>query len=317
MPSSLAVSPLLMPAARKYAGSAARRMSHARARQKPPPIAAPLTAAMTGWCIRRIVMMTSSSSCIDRSAIVGSVSPSMPGTRPGSSRSAPEQNARPAPVSTTTRTSLSALICSRVSRSGTITSKAIAFIRSGRSRVTSATASTGRSTRTKVMPGRSRGTQWSVLQADDAVATLLPSRREAPAVRGAHHLVVVPEPDQPHLVGAVRVGEHHRVGTGRACRRAVAIDVDDGQAHQVLGAAEDAERVAEERLDLGGRSDRAAEGGEVDARLGDENRVEGVEVAAVDDDGVAGDQVLDRDAIRGGVRTHAGDSRMAVSLAHA
>ena len=85
----------------------------------------------------------------------------------------------------------------------------------------------------------------------------------------------------------------------------------------MLGAAEDAERVAEERLDLGGRSDRAAEGGEVDARLGDENRVEGVEVAAVDDDGVAGDQVLDRDAIRGGVRTHAGDSRTAVSLAHA
>ena len=32
------------------------RMSHAHARQKPPPIAAPLIAPITGWCILRIDM---------------------------------------------------------------------------------------------------------------------------------------------------------------------------------------------------------------------------------------------------------------------
>ena len=62
MPSSLAVSPLLIPAARKYAASDAMRMSHAHARQKPPPIAAPLIAPITGWCILRIAVITSSRS---------------------------------------------------------------------------------------------------------------------------------------------------------------------------------------------------------------------------------------------------------------
>ena len=47
----------------------------------PPPIAAPLTAAITGWCILRSARMTSSSTSIDRSANVGRVSPSMCGTR--------------------------------------------------------------------------------------------------------------------------------------------------------------------------------------------------------------------------------------------
>ena len=84
-----------MPAALKYAPSAAILMSAARARQKPPPMAAPLTAAITGWWSRRIVEMTSSSISIDRSAIVGRVRPSMFGIVPGFSWSAPEQTHDP------------------------------------------------------------------------------------------------------------------------------------------------------------------------------------------------------------------------------
>ena len=88
-------------------------MSAATRRQKPPPIAAPLMAPITGWCILRIAMITSSSSSMARRAIVVTVSPSMFGTMPESSRSAPEQNPCPAPVSTTTRTSLSWLTVSQ------------------------------------------------------------------------------------------------------------------------------------------------------------------------------------------------------------
>src|SRR4051812_15538095 len=156
MPSSLAVRPLLIPAARKYACSDATRTSHAVARQKPPPMAAPFTAAITGWCIRRTPRITSSSSSRARRAMVVRVSPSMRGRRPGFSRSAPEQNPSPAPVSTTTRTSLSWLTSSSASFNGIITSKAMAFMRSGRFRVISATCGRGVSMRTKgtsyVMP---------------------------------------------------------------------------------------------------------------------------------------------------------------------
>src|SRR6266550_4594742 len=53
MPSSLAVRPLLIPAARNNADCDATRMSAARLRQKPPPMAGPPTAAITGWCILR------------------------------------------------------------------------------------------------------------------------------------------------------------------------------------------------------------------------------------------------------------------------
>ena len=124
-------------------------MSAASARQRPPPIAGPLTAAMTGWWTRRIARTTSSSSSIDRSAMVGRVSPSMPGMSPGFSRSAPEQKPRPAPVTTTTRVSLSRPASSRASRNGIMTSNAIAFIRSGRLRVMRVTCGRGLSTRTK------------------------------------------------------------------------------------------------------------------------------------------------------------------------
>ena len=95
MPSSAAVSPFDMPAARNTAVCEAIRMSQARLKQNPPPIAGPLIAAMTGWCILRRARITSSKSSIERNAIDVFVRPVMFGTDPGSSRSAPEQNPDP------------------------------------------------------------------------------------------------------------------------------------------------------------------------------------------------------------------------------
>ena len=71
------------------------RMSHAVDRQKPPPIAAPFTAAITGWCMSRMARITSSSTRIARRAIVVFLSPAMFGTIPPSARSAPEQKPWP------------------------------------------------------------------------------------------------------------------------------------------------------------------------------------------------------------------------------
>ena len=65
------------------------------------------------------------------------------GTMPAPTRSAPEQNPCPAPVITTTRQLLSRLISRSASRSGIITSNAMAFIRSGRLSVTSVTFGCG------------------------------------------------------------------------------------------------------------------------------------------------------------------------------
>src|SRR6266516_3330881 len=126
-------------------------MSQAVARHRPPPMAAPLTAAITGWCMRRRARMTSSRSSIERRAIEDRVSPAMFGIVPDSSRSAPEQNPSPAPVTTTTRVSLSALTSSRAARNGIITSNAIAFMRSGRLSVISETCGRGFSIRVNAM----------------------------------------------------------------------------------------------------------------------------------------------------------------------
>ena len=85
---------------------------------------------------------------MDRSAYVGLVRPSTCGTAPADLWSAPEENPRPAPVSTIARTELSYDSSSSALFSGTMTSKAIEFMRSGRLSVTSATCALGRSTRT-------------------------------------------------------------------------------------------------------------------------------------------------------------------------
>ena len=77
----------------------------------------------------------------------------MLGMVPGFSWSAPEQKPRPAPVMTTIRTSLSLPISRSASRKGIMTSKAIAFMRSGRLRVTTATCGWGRVISVKDMRG--------------------------------------------------------------------------------------------------------------------------------------------------------------------
>ena len=45
-------------------------MSVATLRQNPPPMAGPLTAPITGWCILRTARMTSSSNSMERWAMV-------------------------------------------------------------------------------------------------------------------------------------------------------------------------------------------------------------------------------------------------------
>ena len=52
-PSSVEVRPLTMPVLLKVADSPAKRRSAPSDRHIPPPYAGPLTAAMTGWGIRR------------------------------------------------------------------------------------------------------------------------------------------------------------------------------------------------------------------------------------------------------------------------
>ncbi|SKV42907.1 Uncharacterised protein [Mycobacteroides abscessus subsp. abscessus] len=88
---------------------------------------------------------------MERNAIVGWVSPPICGMGPADFWSAPEQKPLPAPVMTTARTSLSWLISTSICLKGSITSNAMAFIRSGRFRVTRAISGRGRSTRTKLM----------------------------------------------------------------------------------------------------------------------------------------------------------------------
>ena len=76
-PSSVAVRPLLIPAARKYADSPAIRMSAPNVRHSPPPIAAPFTAQITGCGIRCMAGTRSARIDIARVAMRVSVSPSM------------------------------------------------------------------------------------------------------------------------------------------------------------------------------------------------------------------------------------------------
>ena len=79
---------------------AAMRMSEASASANPPPEAAPLISATIGCGQRRIARMISAI-LRWKSKIVSTSSPEL---RSKSLISSPAQNARPAPVNTTTRT---------------------------------------------------------------------------------------------------------------------------------------------------------------------------------------------------------------------
>src|SRR5713226_6029650 len=105
------------------------RMSAASARFIPPPAAAPFTAAITGW---RMVRMVSTIFCPARRS--GSSSAMAPRSRASriAARSPPALKARPAPVSTTTRTSGSCAARSSAWLSAAPNSGLRAFSRSGR-----------------------------------------------------------------------------------------------------------------------------------------------------------------------------------------
>src|SRR5579864_1698963 len=150
-------------------------------------MAAPLTAAITGWCSRRRAMITSSRSSIDRRAMADRVSPPMLGITPASSRSAPEQKPDPAPVITTTRVSLSTLTSSSASRSGIMTSKAIAFIRSGRLRVMSVICGRGLSMSTKDMRMQLSTSATLAIAGTSSVESMAEDRAEVQGVEQGPH----------------------------------------------------------------------------------------------------------------------------------
>jgi hypothetical protein len=99
---SQADSPIRMKAAFIRTFGVAIRTSEASARAKPPPAAAPLTAAMMGCGHRRMAITIS---LISRWRVSPAPMERPPELSPRSFRSRPAQKAAPAPVSTTTRTS--------------------------------------------------------------------------------------------------------------------------------------------------------------------------------------------------------------------
>ena len=105
----------------------------------PPPCAGPVMAAMIGCGSARIAGTRSDIVSMARIAILDSGRPSMLGGAPESSRSSPEQKARPAPVRRTTWQSFSAPTSRNASYRGSTTSNDIALSRSGRFRVMSFT----------------------------------------------------------------------------------------------------------------------------------------------------------------------------------
>ena len=134
----------------EVAAPEAIRRSQASARQSPPPIAAPLTAAITGWCSRRRVPhdvlehlhraqgVRRARQAVDVRRRAGGL---LVGAGAEAGPGAGEHHCADRVVAAELRSR---------SRTGTITSKAIAFIRSGRFSVTTATPGSGRSTSTKL-----------------------------------------------------------------------------------------------------------------------------------------------------------------------
>src|SRR4051812_22579205 len=120
------------------AAGAARRTSHSSASPKPPATAGPLTAATMGTGSR--ARISKSRSLVSTSSSLCARSP------PNCVTSMPAQNAEPAPVRTRQRTAGSPLAVSSASASSTRSSIDRALRFSGRSRVTRATPSPGRST---------------------------------------------------------------------------------------------------------------------------------------------------------------------------
>src|SRR6266403_1023956 len=133
----------------KRAAVLAIRISMGRSTVAPKPTAAPFTAAMTGFRQSKIARVTlpppsrtrsslkstssaDPASCRDQSGLRRLSNASAPGDR-----SEPAQNARPAPVTTTTRTASSSFTRVKTSTSSFIMALVNVFSCSGRSRVSS------------------------------------------------------------------------------------------------------------------------------------------------------------------------------------
>src|SRR6202165_3778708 len=106
------------------------RMSHASAKLAPMPTAGPFIAAITGFGIVRRRIRIGMYSV--RSTLPTSSGERMPAPAAISVTSAPDENARPEPVSTTTRTASSRSACLTASPSWRRVKAPIAFIFSGR-----------------------------------------------------------------------------------------------------------------------------------------------------------------------------------------
>ena len=122
-------SPMFTNASSRYDSGVAIRMSHARAKLAPMPIAGPFIAAITGFgIVRRRVSIGMYSL---RRTLPTSSGVRMPAPCTISVTSAPEQKARPEPVSTTTRIASSRSACLMASASCWRVSAPMAFIFSG------------------------------------------------------------------------------------------------------------------------------------------------------------------------------------------
>ncbi len=143
VPRSPADRPMRTKAALNLAAGEASRMSAASARASPPPATAPLRAAMTGTRMARTAD-SARAACSWRSSMPMGDSP---GSSAASARSSPAQNAWPAPVMIRTRRSSCSPRSSASCSSSANMTMVMAFIRSGRSRVATATPSAGRSRR--------------------------------------------------------------------------------------------------------------------------------------------------------------------------
>jgi hypothetical protein len=120
---------MLTKAREKYADSAATTRSQASARERPIPAAGPFTAARTGLGIRRMPVISGwYRSVSTRYTSIGSRS----ARSVTSLRSAPLEKARPAPVTTTARTSGSSVTSRIAARRSRENWSLHAFIRSGR-----------------------------------------------------------------------------------------------------------------------------------------------------------------------------------------
>ncbi len=154
--------------------------SQPSASESPAPTANPSTFAMVGldtWC--RASATSPSRRMRDRPERVGSVAGPL-----GSVRSAPEQKAPPAPVSTITRSSGVSSTSSKVARSSVSILPLAAFLRSGRFIVTVTTPSL-RSTISVSMGSVSMGSDPRSHRLRTHLRRRQPSRRERSPRRSA------------------------------------------------------------------------------------------------------------------------------------